>query len=85
MTVQVSCRPQGDGYRCEVAVTEGSGWTRHTVRVSAVEMTRWARGRSPEQLVKDAFNFLLERESSRSILREFDLSTIKRYFPEYDG
>jgi hypothetical protein len=26
---------------------------------------------------------MLDRESNTSILREFDLSTIERYFPEY--
>ena len=38
-----------------------------------------------EELVRDSFGFLLERESKESILKEFDLAMIKRYFPEYDG
>ena len=85
MPVLVTCRPVGKGYRCEVTVSGDAGSSRHTVRVSAAEMSRWAGGRSAEQLVEDSFAFLLEREPSRSILAEFDLSTIKRYFPEYDG
>jgi hypothetical protein len=33
--------------------------------------------------VRRSFEFLLAREDNTSILREFDLSTIERYFPEY--
>ena len=36
-----------------------------------------------EVLVKESFDFLLERESPASILREFPLTTISDYFPEY--
>jgi hypothetical protein len=84
MAVEVRCTPEGDGYHCAVTVTEG-GSTRHTVRVAKRDFDRWSHGRSAEALVKDSFEFLLERESKESILREFDLSVIKRYFPEYDG
>jgi hypothetical protein len=55
------------------------------VRVSPGDFQRWARGRSAEELVRDSFGFLLERESKASILKEFDLAVIKRYFPNYDG
>ena len=35
------------------------------------------------ELIKNSFEFLLERESNQSILREFDLEIIENYFPEY--
>lgn len=35
-------------------------------------------------LVEASFAFLLEREPKESILREFDLTVIGRYFPEYE-
>ena len=35
-------------------------------------------------LVEASFAFLLERETKESILREFDLPVIGRYFPEYE-
>ncbi len=38
-----------------------------------------------EDLIKKSFEFLLERESNRTILSEFDLKVIKRYFPEYEN
>lgn len=39
---------------------------------------------TPEELVRRSFAFLLEREGAESILREFDLTAIGRYFPEYE-
>ncbi len=35
------------------------------------------------RLVRESFLFLLEREPATSILREFSLDVIGRYFPEY--
>lgn len=35
------------------------------------------------ELVRESFRFLLEREPKESIMREFELSVIERYFPEY--
>jgi len=85
VSIEVRCTADADGYRCAVDVSDGRGSTHHLVRVSRKEFDRWGRGRSAEDLVHDSFGFLLERESKESILREFDLSVIKRYFPEYDG
>lgn len=85
MPVEVRCATEGNGYRCTVDVSDGTGASHHLVRVSADDLERWGRGRSPEQLVADSLAFLLEREPKESILREFDLSAIRRYFPEYDG
>ncbi|HEY9287314.1 MAG TPA: hypothetical protein VIT43_04740 [Candidatus Dormibacteraeota bacterium] len=85
MAIEVTCRPAGDGYECAVTVSQGRSSTQHRVRVTSADLSRWARGRSADQLVKDSFAFLLEREPKESILREFDLSVIKRYFPDYDG
>ena len=54
------------------------------MQVQPADLQRWGRGRTPEELVRRSFEFLLERESKESILREFDLSVIQRYFPDYD-
>ncbi|MGH2840053.1 MAG: hypothetical protein ACRDKY_04420 [Solirubrobacteraceae bacterium] len=37
-----------------------------------------------ERVVRASFEFLLEREPASSILPEFSLDVIGRYFPEYD-
>jgi hypothetical protein len=85
MSVDVHCAAEGDGYRCVVDVSDMTGTTRHVVRVSGNDFDRWRRGRSAEELVRDSFAFLLGREPKESILKEFDLSVIQRYFPDYDG
>jgi hypothetical protein len=82
--IDVHCAPAGDGHQCEVAVADGGSTTHHTVAVSTAELDRWGRGRSAEALVEESFQFLLDREPKESILREFKLSVIARYFPGYE-
>jgi hypothetical protein len=86
--VTVQSEPAGgEAWVCEVAVEQKGELTRHTVNVSAAELARWGTGGGTpavEDLVRRSFEFLLERESPGSILRRFDLSDIRRYFPEYD-
>ena len=36
-----------------------------------------------ERIVRESFEFLLEREPASSILGRFSLTDISRYFPEY--
>ncbi len=38
---------------------------------------------SKELLIEKSFEFLLEREPKESILNEFDIIVIVKYFPEY--
>ncbi len=54
------------------------------MHVQPADLQRWGRGQTPEELVRRSFEFLLHRESKESILREFDLSVIRRFFPDYD-
>jgi len=58
--------------------------THHLVHVQPADLQRWGRGQTPEELIRRSFEFLLQRESKEFILREFELSVIQRYFPEYD-
>jgi predicted DNA-binding protein (UPF0278 family) len=58
--------------------------TEHRVRVTKTDLTRFAEGRSAEELLQKSFEFLLEREPNTSILSSFDLPLIGRYFPEYE-
>ncbi len=37
-----------------------------------------------ERVVRVSVEFLLEREPASSIMREFSLDVIQRYFPEYE-
>lgn len=83
MTAGVSVTPVGDGiYRVEVRAPSGS--TTHIVDVPAgmTEALGWG-GDGEADLVRESFAFLLEREPPSSILRQFSLDVIGRYFPEY--
>jgi len=83
----VHCFSQGDAWVCEVGIDDGSK-THHVVTVTAEDLDRWGGGsgqEDAEDLVARSFEFLLEREPATSILRRFDLSVIRRYFPEYDS
>ena len=73
----------GDGHVAEVTVRDRVTTT-HRVRVSRAERERYGGG-DVANLVKRSFEFLLAREGNTSVLREFDLSTIERYFPEYSS
>ena len=82
--VEVTAAVVGDGWDCTVTVRGGSE-TRHRVRVSRADLARLAPGASdPVDLVEASFAFLLEREPKESILRDFDLTVIRRYFPDYE-
>lgn len=82
----VRAEPRGGGWTCHVEVDDAGIRTTHTVTVGAEDIERYgASGAdSVEDLVARSFAFLLEREAATSILRTFDLSVIRRYFPEYD-
>lgn len=79
--IAVSVRESGDGHVADVTVKDRETTT-HRVRISRAERERYDGG-DVADLVKRSFEFMLAREPNSSILREFDLSTIERYFPEY--
>ena len=63
----------------------GTTETTHMVTVAPEYAAKLTKGdHSVGHLVKASFEFLLEREPNTSILREFDLPLIGRYFPEYE-
>ncbi|MFO1418113.1 MAG: hypothetical protein U1E83_05535 [Methylotetracoccus sp.] len=72
------------GQSYSVAIDAGTPTT-HVVTVDP-EYARTLTGgtMSIEDLLRQSFEFLLEREPNTSILRSFDLPLIGRYFPEYE-
>ncbi|NIR58111.1 MAG: hypothetical protein GWO02_00610 [Gammaproteobacteria bacterium] len=59
--------------------------TEHEVTVAPDYYEKLTDGAvTAEELVRESFKFLLEREANTSILRHFDLPVIGRYFPEYE-
>ncbi len=83
--IAVECQQARQGWTCTVTVTDGWGTQRFEVVVSDAELARFAPGATePLELVRRSFEFLLAREAKESILPAFALSTILRYFPEYE-
>jgi hypothetical protein len=67
-----------------VEVTEGEETTSHRVIVPPSLLDDWGLDDSDcEAVVRESFVFLMEREPASSILPEFSLAIIPRYFPEY--
>ena len=83
--LHIDCRAADDGtWLCGVTVSDGRSYSEHLVTVSQAELERYgADNNSLSMLVSEAFAFLLEREPKESILREFAISDIERYFPEF--
>ncbi len=71
--------------RFQVTVMEGGSQSTHTVSLKAGYYEKLTGKQVPEEtLIERSFQFLLEREPKESILREFDLPLIGRYFPDYE-
>lgn len=83
--IEVNTEQADGGWICRVRVQDPRGTSRHEVRVSQHEMERFGRGRSVAQTVQDSIRFLLQREPPQAILQSFSLSTIQRYFPDFEG
>ena len=67
-----------------VEVSEGEQTTSHKVSVPPSLLEEWGLDDSHcEAVVRESFAFLMEREPASSILPEFSLAIIPRYFPEY--
>ena len=82
--LMVSCAPATDGWLCEVIVGQDDARTTHEVTVSQSDLEQLAPAATePTALVRESFEFLLEREPRESILRRFTLPDIEFYFPDY--
>lgn len=75
-----------NGWRFVVEVGEGETKTQHSV---ALDKEYWEKltgtQHKPEELVRKSFEFLLAKEPKESILREFNLREIAKYFPEFES
>jgi hypothetical protein len=86
--IEVRCTGGADGWRCSVRVIDADGpsefevTSRHPAGLLPSD-NGTPTERDVERLVRETFEFLLEREHVRSILTRFDLTVVARYFPEY--
>ena len=83
---QIEIKKRKDFPESEFEVTvNGNTVTKHRVTVTKAYYQQLTSGAaSPEELLKKSFEFLLAREPNTSILSEFNLKVISRYFPEYE-
>ena len=58
--------------------------TRHIVNFDDKYYARFSERKSKKEILKDSFEFLLERELNTQILKSFNLDVINYYFPEYE-
>jgi hypothetical protein len=83
--IQVNQTTHSDPYGFDVVVREANGESRHSVTMSKRSFERLTGGRcTPEECVRAAFAFLLDREPKESILSRFDVDVISRYFPDFE-
>ena len=69
-----------------VRVIEGETDTLHVVTLKRADYERISGGKiEPAELVRMAFEFLLQNEPKESILGRFDLPLIGRYFPNFES
>lgn len=73
------------GWQITVRITEEDGATEHLVSVPPTTYKKLTGGKyKVDELVIKSFEFLLERESKESILKEFAIDVIGQYFPEWE-
>lgn len=74
-----------NGWAFEVTVGETGSESVHHVTLSRDDYERLGKlTAGPEEFVTRCFRFLLAREPKESILRQFDIRDIGRYFPEFE-
>ena len=84
MAAKIEVEPlRGETFR--VRIVEGKSESVHTVTLKAHDYQRLAGGKAnAQELIRKSFEFLLEHEPKESILSQFDLPVIGRYFPQYE-
>ena len=69
-----------------VEVDDDDGVTAHRIRVPDAFLDDLLLGGvDRERVVRETFGFLLEREPATSIMAEFSLEDVRRFFPEFPG
>jgi hypothetical protein len=83
--IDVQRTAPGDPTTFTVTIRQANSETSHQVSMSQETWRRLSGGEhTPEQCVDAAFRFLLDREPKESILGQFDIMLIARYFPEFE-
>jgi hypothetical protein len=82
--INVSTESETDSkYVLDASVAEEGSTLSFKVTLDKEDYDSLSKGRTPENLIKESFQFLLERESKEMILRKFNVKVISQYFPEF--
>jgi hypothetical protein len=81
-SIEVTVERAGTGWVATVRVRAAPERTEHRVAVAEEDLVRYGATDAAD-LVRRSFGFLLEREPAGSILRDFRITEIERYFPEF--
>ena len=82
VAIDVRVQERGGSWLAIVRVVQEGRRTVHRVTVTPENLSRY-RARDARDLARRSFVFLLSREPNTSILREFRVSEIERYFPDF--
>ncbi len=84
--ISVTLTEKSEKWNADVTITEGSSSSQHTVEMDKTYYEKLSRGKyTPEQVIETSFEFLLAREPKESILGQFELPVINRYFGNYES
>jgi hypothetical protein len=84
ITIQAE-NQQDTEWNYQVALDANGKTYSFDVSLSQSDYQAWSEGKAtPAEVVRAAFQFLLDREPASSIMSQFDCSVIRRYFPEVD-
>jgi hypothetical protein len=86
--IDVRCDVIIDGWQCRVRVADETGASDYDVGIGELgsfllSILPYPSFEDMDRLVRETFEFLLEREPRTAILSRFDLRDVSRYFPEY--
>ena len=83
--IKIDTKAQDDGWQFQVEIIQGKSRTSHQVTMSKATYEKLTGGKvTPEACVQKSFEFLLEQEPKESILRQFDITEISYYFPDFE-
>ena len=83
-STQITVTKTADG-EFQVDVRDAESETHHAVQADEATIEKFGHGQPAETVVETSFRFLLEREPKVSILGNFELSIIGKFFPEYEA
>ncbi|MGM0482503.1 MAG: hypothetical protein ACQEP6_01410 [Patescibacteria group bacterium] len=73
-----------EGWVFHVLVIDDKSESEHSVSLTKETFKRLGGDRGASDLVREAFEFLLQKEPKESIFKSFDVSEISDHFPEFE-